>query len=101
VVPTAIADKTIAEFVPFLEPGDILTDGGNPYHVEELAYLHCGPNGAGRFCQNGLLLVLGEIPPFLQMIAGTVGAVFWLLVIVPDDRHIRLRDSPFLTGQND
>jgi len=45
-----------------------------------------------------MLLVLGDIPPFLQMIAGTVGAMFWLLVIIPDDRLIRLRDSPFLIG---
>jgi hypothetical protein len=45
-----------------------------------------------------MLLLLGDIPLFLQMIAGTVGAMFWLLVIIPDDRLIRLRDSPFLTG---
>ena len=35
-VPAAIVDKTIAELVPLLEPGDILIDGGNSYYVDDI-----------------------------------------------------------------
>jgi len=30
-VPAAVVDKTIADLLPHLEPGDILIDGGNSY----------------------------------------------------------------------
>ena len=35
-VPAAIVDKTIADLVPLLEPGDILIDGGNSYYVDDI-----------------------------------------------------------------
>src|SRR5271166_388728 len=35
-VPAAVVDKTIADLVPFLEPGDILIDGGNSYYVDDI-----------------------------------------------------------------
>src|ERR1700682_3419358 len=35
-VPAAIVDKTIAELVPLLEPGDILIDGGNSYYIDDI-----------------------------------------------------------------
>ncbi|MBV9107375.1 MAG: NAD(P)-binding domain-containing protein, partial [Verrucomicrobia bacterium] len=34
-VPAAIVDKTIADLLPLLEPGDILIDGGNSYYVDD------------------------------------------------------------------
>jgi hypothetical protein len=35
-VPAAIVDKTIAELMPLLDPGDILIDGGNSYYVDDI-----------------------------------------------------------------
>src|SRR5262245_10911791 len=35
-VPAAVVDATIAEFLPYLEPGDILIDGGNSYYVDDI-----------------------------------------------------------------
>ncbi|MBV8337525.1 MAG: NAD(P)-binding domain-containing protein, partial [Alphaproteobacteria bacterium] len=35
-VPAAVVDKTIAELVPSLEPGDILIDGGNSYYIDDI-----------------------------------------------------------------
>src|SRR5258705_2494280 len=35
-VPAAVVDKTIADLVPLLEPGDILIDGGNSYYVDDI-----------------------------------------------------------------
>ena len=35
-VPAATVDKTIAEVLPHLEPGDVLIDGGNSYYVEDI-----------------------------------------------------------------
>jgi 6-phosphogluconate dehydrogenase len=31
-VPAAVVDKTIADLLPHLEPGDIVIDGGNSYY---------------------------------------------------------------------
>jgi len=30
-IPAAVVDRTIAELMGFLDPGDILIDGGNSY----------------------------------------------------------------------
>ena len=35
-VPAAVVDKTIADLLPLLEPGDILIDGGNSYYVDDI-----------------------------------------------------------------
>src|ERR1700758_75687 len=35
-VPAAVTDKTIADLLPHLEPGDILIDGGNSYYVDDI-----------------------------------------------------------------
>src|SRR5580692_51346 len=35
-VPAAAVDKTIADLVDYLEPGDILIDGGNSYYVDDI-----------------------------------------------------------------
>lgn len=32
-VPAAAVDKTIADVLPHLEPGDVLIDGGNSYYI--------------------------------------------------------------------
>src|SRR5262249_56188752 len=35
-VPAAVVDRTIADVVSSLEPGDILIDGGNSYYVDDI-----------------------------------------------------------------
>src|SRR5437899_9425178 len=35
-VPAAVVDKTIADLLPHLEPGDVLIDGGNSYYVDDI-----------------------------------------------------------------
>jgi 6-phosphogluconate dehydrogenase len=35
-VPAAVVDGTIADLLPFLEPGDILVDGGNSHYVDDI-----------------------------------------------------------------
>src|ERR1700756_4718761 len=35
-VPAAVVDKTIADLLPHLEPGDILIDGGNSYYIDDI-----------------------------------------------------------------
>src|SRR5438445_9876734 len=35
-VPAAVVDQTIAELLAYLEPGDILIDGGNSYYVDDI-----------------------------------------------------------------
>src|SRR5580704_12444388 len=35
-VPAAVVDKTIADLLPHLEPGDTIIDGGNSYYVDDI-----------------------------------------------------------------
>ena len=35
-VPAAVVDKTIADLLPLLEPGDTLIDGGNSYYIDDI-----------------------------------------------------------------
>ena len=75
-VPAAIVDKTIAEFTPLLEPGDILIDGGNSYYVDDIRrakelvgkgihYVDVGTSGG----------VWGRERGYCMMIGGEVAAV--------------------------
>src|ERR1700746_267378 len=34
--PAAVVDATVADLVPYLEPGDIVIDGGNSYYVDDI-----------------------------------------------------------------
>jgi len=69
-VPAAVVDQTIAEFVPLLEPGDILIDGGNSYYVDgirrarELAskkihYVDVGTSGGVWGLERGYCMMIG------------------------------------------
>ena len=35
-VPAAVVDRTVADMVPLLDPGDILIDGGNSYYIDDI-----------------------------------------------------------------
>ncbi len=69
-VPAAVVDAMIADLLPFLEPGDILIDGGNSYYVDdvrrakELAskqihYVDVGTSGGVWGLERGYCMMIG------------------------------------------
>jgi 6-phosphogluconate dehydrogenase len=69
-VPAAIVDKTIADLVPLLEPGDILIDGGNSYYVDDIRrakelatknihYVDVGTSGGVWGLERGYCMMIG------------------------------------------
>src|SRR5215469_10763265 len=69
-VPAGVVDQTIANFVPLLESGDILIDGGNSYYIddirraEELAaksihYVDVGTSGGVWGLERGYCMMIG------------------------------------------
>jgi 6-phosphogluconate dehydrogenase len=76
-VPAAIVDKTIAELVPLLEPGDVLIDGGNSYYVDDirrakelatrnLHYVDVGTSGGVWGLERGYCMMIGGEPAVVQ-----------------------------------
>jgi len=72
-VPAAIVDKTIADLVPLLEPGDILIDGGNSYYVDDIRrakelatknihYVDVGTSGGVWGLERGYCMMIGGEP---------------------------------------
>jgi 6-phosphogluconate dehydrogenase len=72
-VPAAAVDRTIAELVPLLEPGDILIDGGNSYYVDDIRrakelashsihYVDVGTSGGVWGLERGYCLMIGGEP---------------------------------------
>jgi 6-phosphogluconate dehydrogenase len=69
-VPAAVVDKTIAGLVDFLEPGDILIDGGNSYYRDDIdrakrlepkgiKYLDIGVSGGVWGLERGFCHMIG------------------------------------------
>src|SRR5215831_9854329 len=69
-VPAAIVDKTIADLVPTLEPGDILIDGGNSYYIDDIRrakelapkrihYVDVGTSGGVWGLERGYCMMIG------------------------------------------
>jgi 6-phosphogluconate dehydrogenase len=76
-VPAAIVDKTIAELVPLLEPGDILIDGGNSYYVDDIRrakelatknihYVDVGTSGGVWGLERGYCMMIGGEPEVVK-----------------------------------
>jgi 6-phosphogluconate dehydrogenase len=72
-VPAAVVDRTIADLVPLLEPGDILIDGGNSYYVDDIRrakelashsihYVDVGTSGGVWGLERGYCLMIGGEP---------------------------------------
>ena len=72
-VPAAIVDKTIADLVPLLQPGDILIDGGNSYYVDDIRrakelatknihYVDVGTSGGVWGLERGYCMMIGGEP---------------------------------------
>src|SRR5438128_2045744 len=69
-VPAAAVDKTIAGVLTYLEPGDVLIDGGNSYYVDDIRrskelkargihYVDVGTSGGVRGLERGYCLMIG------------------------------------------
>ena len=85
-VPAAVVDKTIAELVPLLEPGDILIDGGNSYYVDDIRrakelatkgihYVDVGTSGGVWGLERGYCMMIGgesEVVQHLDPIFATL-----------------------------
>ncbi len=69
-VPAAGVDKTIADLLPLLEPGDTLIDGGNSYYVDDIRrakelaskridYVDVGTSGGVWGLERGYCMMIG------------------------------------------
>jgi 6-phosphogluconate dehydrogenase len=69
-VPAAVVDKTIADLLPHLEPGDICIDGGNSYYVDDIRrakelasegihYVDVGTSGGVWGRERGYCMMIG------------------------------------------
>lgn len=89
-VPAAMVDRTIADLLPHLDPGDILIDGGNSYYVDDIRrakelaaqgihYVDVGTSGGVWGLERGYCLMIGgEVdtvrhldPVFARLAPGT------------------------------
>jgi 6-phosphogluconate dehydrogenase (decarboxylating) len=72
-VPAGFVDKTIADLLPLLEPGDILIDGGNSYYVDDIRrakelatksihYVDVGTSGGVWGLERGYCMMIGGEP---------------------------------------
>src|SRR5260370_1494783 len=92
-VPAAIVDKTIADLVQLLEPGDILIDGGNSYYVDDIRrakelatknihYVDVGTSGGVWGLERGYCMVIRggtavakHLDPIFRTIAPRIGDI--------------------------
>src|SRR5580700_5325743 len=76
-VPAAVVDKTIADILPALEPGDILIDGGNSYYIDDIRrakelapkrihYVDVGTSGGVWGLERGYCMMIGGEPAIVQ-----------------------------------
>jgi 6-phosphogluconate dehydrogenase len=92
-VPAAVVDKTIADLLPHLEPGDILIDGGNSYYVDDIRrarplapkgnqYVDIGTSGGVWGLERGYCMMIGgerdavtHLDPILATLAPGRGTI--------------------------
>ena len=92
-VPAATVDKTIAEVLPHLEPGDGLIDGGNSYYVEDIRraralaprgihYVDVGTSGGVWGLERGYCMMIGgedavikRLDPIFTRLAPGIGDI--------------------------
>ena len=69
-VPAAVVDKSIADLLPLLEPGDIIIDGGNSYYIDDIRraqelaakqinYVDVGTSGGVWGLERGYCMMIG------------------------------------------
>ncbi len=76
-VPAAVVDRTIADLLPSLEPGDILIDGGNSYYIDDIRrakelapkhihYVDVGTSGGVWGLERGYCMMIGGEPEVVR-----------------------------------
>jgi 6-phosphogluconate dehydrogenase len=76
-VPASAVDKTIANLLPHLAPGDVLIDGGNSYYVDDIRratelaqrsvhYVDVGTSGGVWGLERGYCMMIGGEPKVIQ-----------------------------------
>ncbi len=76
-VPAAAVDKTIEDLLPFLDPDDILIDGGNSYYVDDIRrakqlaargihYVDAGTSGGVWGLERGYCIMIGGEAPVVK-----------------------------------
>jgi len=76
-VPAAVVDRTIADLLPSLEPGDILIDGGNSYYIDDIRrarelsargihYVDVGTSGGVWGLDRGYCMMIGGEPEVVK-----------------------------------
>jgi 6-phosphogluconate dehydrogenase len=92
-VPAAVVDKCITDLLPYLEPGDILIDGGNSYYIDDIRrakelaskqinYLDVGTSGGVWGLERGYCMMIGgpdqavgRLDPIFKTLAPGVGNI--------------------------
>src|SRR5579871_3838121 len=92
-VPAAAVDASIGDLLPHLEPGDILTDGGNSYYVDDIRrarelaakqihYVDVGTSGGVWGLERGYCMMIGgpdeavrRLDPIFKTLAPGVGDI--------------------------
>jgi 6-phosphogluconate dehydrogenase len=92
-VPAAVVDKTIADLLPCLDPGDTLIDGGNSYYVDDIrrakelapkkiAYVDVGTSGGVWGLERGYCMMIGgpaatvrRLDPIFKTLAPGIGQI--------------------------
>jgi 6-phosphogluconate dehydrogenase len=92
-VPAGVVDQTIADFVPRLERGDTLIDGGNSYYVDDIRrakelaakgihYVDVGTSGGVWGLERGYCMMIGgekdvvqRLDPIFSTLAPGVGDI--------------------------
>ena len=92
-VPAAVVDKSIADLLPLLEPGDILIDGGNSYYVDDIRrakelaakkihYVDVGTSGGVWGLERGYCMMIGgetdvvkRLDPIFATLAPGIGDI--------------------------
>jgi 6-phosphogluconate dehydrogenase len=92
-VPAAVVDQTIADFLPLLEADDTLIDGGNSYYVDDIRranelcskgvhYVDVGTSGGVWGLERGYCMMIGgetmvvkRLDPLLATLAPGIGDI--------------------------
>jgi 6-phosphogluconate dehydrogenase len=92
-VPAAVVDKSVADLLPHLEPGDILIDGGNSYYIDDIRrakelaskqinYVDVGTSGGVWGLERGYCMMIGgpdqavqRLDPIFKTLAPGIGDI--------------------------
>jgi 6-phosphogluconate dehydrogenase len=92
-VPAAVVDRSIADLLPLLAPGDMLIDGGNSYYVDDIRrakelaarqvnYIDVGTSGGVWGLERGYCMMIGgpaasvqRLDPIFRTLAPGIGTI--------------------------